>query len=199
MLRGKRGLIVGVANAQSIAFGCAAKLCAFGGDTLTTTDIGVAAGLIELGDKSLVRHLSPGLVQATLARIKAMLEEGIDRMKTQADDVTLIAAGGGAFLIPDQLAGVGRVLQVPHASVANAVGAAIAQVSGEVDQVFTHIGRDAALAQARALAEQRAVHAGADAATLKLVDIEDLPLAYLPGGAMRVRARVVGDIAAAGA
>ena len=188
-----------VVGPRSVGFRLPQKALVFGGDTLTTTDIGVAAGLIELGDKSLVRHLSPGLVQATLARIKAMLEEGIDRMKTQADDVTLIAAGGGAFLIPDQLAGVGRVLQVPHASVANAVGAAIAQVSGEVDQVFTHIGRDAALAQARALAEQRAVHAGADAATLKLVDIEDLPLAYLPGGAMRVRARVVGDIAAAGA
>jgi hypothetical protein len=86
---------------------------------------------------------------------------------------------------------------VPHASVANAVGAAIAQVSGEIDQVFTNIGRDAALSEARSLAEARAVHAGADAATLKLVDIEGLPLAYLPGGAMRVRARVVGEIAAA--
>ena len=184
---------------RSVGFRLPQKALVFGGDTLTATDIGVAAGLIDLGDKRLVKHLSAGLVKATLARITAMLEEGIDRMKTQADDVTLIAAGGGAFLIPERLAGVGRVLQVPHASVANAVGAAIAQVSGEVDQVFTNIGRDAALAQARTLAEQRAVHAGADAATLKLVDIEDLPLAYLPGGAMRVRARVVGDIAAAGA
>ena len=37
--------------------------------------------------------------------------------------------------------------------------------------------------------------AGADRATLKLVDIEDLPIAYLPGNALRVRARVIGDIA----
>ena len=35
-----------------------------------------------------------------------------------------------------------------------------------------------------------------DDATLALVDIEDLPIAYLPGGALRVRARVVGEIAA---
>ncbi|MFT3818644.1 MAG: hydantoinase/oxoprolinase family protein [Rubrivivax sp.] len=180
---------------RSVGFRLPQKALVFGGDTLTATDIGVAAGLIELGDKSRIRHLSPGLVKATIARITEMLEEGIDRMKTQADDVTLIAAGGGAFLIPEKLAGVGHVLQVPHASVANAVGAAIAQVSGEVDQIFTNVGRDAALAQAKVLAEQRAVHAGADAASLKLVDIEDLPLAYLPGGAMRVRARVVGDIA----
>ena len=62
--------------------------------------------------------------------------------------------------------------------------------------MFTGVSRDAALAQAKTLAEQRAVLSGADPLTLKLVDVEDLPLAYLPGNAMRVRARVVGDIAA---
>ena len=179
---------------RSVGFRLPEEALVFGGDTLTTTDIGVAAGLIDLGDRARVKHLSRTLVKATLARITAMLEEGIDRMKTQADDVTLVVAGGGAFLVPEKLAGVSQVLHVPHSSVANAVGAAIAQVSGEIDQVFTNVSRDAALAEAKALAERRAVQAGADAKTLKLVDIEDLPLAYLPGGAMRVRARVVGDI-----
>jgi len=186
-----------VVGPRSVGFRLPQKALVFGGDTLTTTDIGVAAGLIDLGERARVRHLPAALVKATLARITEMLEEGVDRMKTQADAVTLIAAGGGAFLIPEKLAGVARVLHVPHASVANAVGAAIAQVSGEIDQVFTNISRDAALAEAKKLAEARAVHGGADARTLKLVDIEDLPLAYLPGGAMRVRARVVGDIRAA--
>jgi enoyl-[acyl-carrier protein] reductase I len=36
MLKGKRGLVVGVANAESIAFGCAAKLRAFGADIALT-------------------------------------------------------------------------------------------------------------------------------------------------------------------
>lgn len=86
------------------------------------------------------------------------------------------------------------MLHVEHSSVANAVGAAIAQVSGEVDQVFSGLSRDEALSQARKLAEDKAVHGGADSRTLKLVEIEDLPIAYLPGNAMRVRTRVVGDI-----
>ena len=30
-----------------------------------------------------------------------------------------------------------------------------------------------------------------------MVDVEDMPLAYLPGNAMRVRVKVVGDVAAA--
>jgi hypothetical protein len=77
------------------------------------------------------------------------------------------------------------------------VGAAIAQVSGEVDQVFTGVPRDRAVADAEALARSRAVEAGADEATLDVVDVEDLPLAYVPGGALRVRVRVVGDAAPA--
>jgi enoyl-[acyl-carrier protein] reductase I len=36
MLRGKRGLVVGIANEQSIAFGCAAKLRAFGAELAVT-------------------------------------------------------------------------------------------------------------------------------------------------------------------
>jgi hypothetical protein len=79
--------------------------------------------------------------------------------------------------------------------VANAVGAAIAQVSGEVDQIFQNLTRAAAIAEARRVAEQRAITAGADGATLQVVEVEDLPLAYLPGNSLRVRVRVVGDIA----
>ena len=97
-----------------------------------------------------------------------------------------------------RLPGVSEVLRPAHAAVANAVGAAIAQVSGEADQVFQGMTRTEAMAEAERVARARAVDAGADGGTLALVDIEDLPIAYLPGGAIRVRARVVGEIAAAG-
>jgi hypothetical protein len=86
-------------------------------------------------------------------------------------------------------------VHVRHQAVANAVGAAIAQVSGEVDQIFQNLTRDAAIAEARRLAEQRAISGGADAGTLQVVEVEDLPLSYLPGNSLRVRVRVVGDIA----
>jgi hypothetical protein len=60
------------------------------------------------------------------------------------------------------------------------VGAAIAQVSGEADQVFRELARDEAIAAARGIAEDRAVQAGAARASLKTVDVEDMPIAYLP-------------------
>ncbi len=169
----------------------------FGGPDLTTSDVAVAAGLLALGDADRVADLDRAFRDAVLAEAARMLEESVDRMKTEAAAVPLLAVGGGAFLVPDRLAGVSEVLRPANAAVANAVGAAIAQVSGEADQVFQGLSRAEAMAEAERIARDRAVTSGADRDSLALVDIEDLPLAYLPGGALRVRARVVGEIAAA--
>jgi len=111
--------------------------------------------------------------------------------------VTLIAVGGGAFLVPDRLAGISQVIRVPHGDCANAVGAAIAQVSGETDQIYRDLTRAEAIAAAQAQATLRAVAAGADRATLQTIEIEDMPLAYLPGNALRVRVRVAGEMGGA--
>jgi N-methylhydantoinase A/oxoprolinase/acetone carboxylase beta subunit len=89
---------------------------------------------------------------------------------------------------------VASVKLVDHGGCANAVGAAIAQVSGEVDQVFQGSTRSEAIAAARKMADGRAIEAGACPETLIMVEAEDTPIAYLPGNAMRVRVKVVGDI-----
>ncbi len=179
----------------SVGYRLTEQALVFGGDVLTVTDVAVAAGLIDLGDRTRVAALPATLVEEALARIRAMIEEGVDRMKTDAGDAPLIAVGGGSFLVPPRLAGVSEVLNVPHQAVANAVGAAIAQVSGEVDQIFQDLTRDEAIARARRAAEDKAVAAGADRATINVVEVEDLPLAYLPGNSLRTRVRVVGEIA----
>jgi len=180
----------------SVGYRLTEQALVFGGDVLTVTDVAVAAGLIDLGDRVRVASLPAALVNEALARIRAMIEEGVDRMKTDAGEAPLIAVGGGSFLVPARLAGVSEVLNVPHQAVANAVGAAIAQVSGEVDQIFQDLTRDEAIARARRAAEDKAVAAGADRATINVVEVEDLPLAYLPGNSLRTRVRVVGEIAA---
>jgi N-methylhydantoinase A/oxoprolinase/acetone carboxylase beta subunit len=179
---------------RSVGFRLMEQALVFGGPTLTCTDIGVAAGLIELGDPRRVAHLFGDFVRRALARIHAMIDESADRMKTSQDLLPLIAVGGGGFLMPEQIAGFSGVVRVPHQEVANAVGAAIAQVSGEVDRVFTGVGRPAAIAEASRIARERAIANGADPTTLDVVELEDLPLAYLPGDALRVRVRVVGDV-----
>jgi hypothetical protein len=155
----------------------------------------VAAGLLDLGDRKRVADLPAPLVRRAIERIRAMVEEAVDRVKTEAGEVPLVVVGGGAFLVPPRLAGVSSVIGVEHQAVANAVGAAIAQVSGEIDQIFQNLSREAAIAEARSRAEEKAVRVGADPRTLELVEVEDLPLAYLPGNSLRVRVRVVGDVA----
>ncbi len=179
----------------SVGFRLTERARVFGGPDLTATDVAVAAGLVELGDRARVAGLDPGYVRAAVGQMHAMIADAVDRMKSDAGPAPLIAVGGGAFLVPDAMPGISQVVRVPHQGVANALGAAIAQVSGEVDQIFRDLPREAAMDRARSLAESRAVRAGAAPDGLKLVEMEDIPLAYLPGNSLRVRARVVGDVA----
>jgi N-methylhydantoinase A/oxoprolinase/acetone carboxylase beta subunit len=166
----------------------------FGGAELTATDIAVAAGLLDIGDRARVASVSKHLVAAALCDATRQLEENIDRMKTEAGDAPLVAVGGGAFLVPEKLAGVSKVIRVPFGDCANAVGAAIARVSGEADQVFRDLSRDEAIAAALQIAERKAISAGADPLSLKTIEIEDMPIAYLPGNSLRVRVRVAGAL-----
>lgn len=166
----------------------------FGGDVTTVTDVAVAAGAASLGDPRRVADLPAGVVSDAMAMVRATIEDAIDRLKPDAEPHPVIAVGGAAFLVSDGLAGAGDTVRVPHAAVANAVGAAMAQVSGESDRVYRDVPRDEAIATATAAARSDAVTAGADANTLEVVEVEDLPLAYLPGSSRRVRAKVLGDI-----
>jgi N-methylhydantoinase A/oxoprolinase/acetone carboxylase beta subunit len=166
----------------------------FGGGILTATDVAVATGIMQIGDIAAVANLPPDIVRAALDAVHARIEDAVDRMKTDARDLPLIAVGGGAFLVPGRIAGISQVIRVPHGDCANAVGAAIAQISGETDQIYRDLSREDAIAAAEAQAQERAATAGADPASLQTVDVEDMPLAYLPGNALRVRVRVVGDM-----
>ena len=179
---------------RSVGYRLTQESLVFGGSILTATDAAVAAGVVVIGDPAKAAAVPRDLARAVLDQARAKLEDAIDRMKTEAGDVPLIAVGGGAFLVPDRLAGVSEVIRVAHGDCANAVGAAIAQISGETDQVYREMTRDDAIAAAEAQAIERAVAAGADRASLQTVDVEDMPLAYLPGNALRVRVRVAGDM-----
>jgi hypothetical protein len=50
------------------------------------------------------------------------------------------------------------------------------------------------LAEARKEATEKAISAGAKPDSIELLDQEDVPLAYLPGNATRIRLKVVGDM-----
>jgi N-methylhydantoinase A/oxoprolinase/acetone carboxylase beta subunit len=180
---------------KSVGYRLISEGLVFGGNTLTATDIAVAAGVALIGDGRAVAHLRRDLVQRALDRARATIEDSVDRMKTDSRELPLIAVGGAAFLVPHRVEGISHVIQVPHGDCANAVGAAIAQISGETDQIYRDLSREEAITAAETQARDRAVSAGADRHTLRTVDIEDMPLAYLPGKTLRVRVRVAGEMA----
>ena len=182
---------------ESVGYELTTKGLVFGGSVLTTTDLAVAGGLVDIGDASAVKHLDSTFVRQALDEMQSMVEVAVDRMKTSAEPVPLILVGGGTILVSRQVKGTSEMIKPDHFPVANAIGAAIAQVGGETDRVFAlaELGRDEALAQARQEATDKAVAAGAREETIQIVDVEEVPLAYLPSNAVKIRVKAVGDLA----
>lgn len=180
---------------ESVGYRLRDEALIFGGSTPTLTDAAVAIGRARLGDASAARAWR-GLLEAASRAADAQLADAIDRVKTAKGDLTLIAVGGGSILIPDELPGVSEVIRPDHFDAANAIGAAIASVSGQVDRIF-HFGpggRKAALDEASAEARDHAVAAGADPESVQIVELEEIPLAYLTSPAVRIRAKAAGAL-----
>jgi N-methylhydantoinase A/oxoprolinase/acetone carboxylase beta subunit len=181
---------------QSVGFRLLQEGMCFGGETLTASDVAVAAGYASMGDSSRVSGLPKSTIDAAVAEIHRIVAEGVDRMKTSADRLPLVLVGGGSVLVNQDIPGTSEAIVPEHAAVANAIGASIAQIGGEIDTVFYYdeVGRDGALETARNSAETAAIEAGADPGTVEITDIEEVPLAYVPGGAVRLRVRAAGDL-----
>ena len=83
-----------------------------------------------------------------------------------------------------------------HFAVANAIGAAIAQVGGEVDKVVALEGTSA-LRRSRRPRQRPSRRRSQPAPTetsVRVVDVEDVPIAYLAGDATRIRVKAIGDL-----
>lgn len=184
---------------DSVGYRLPHEALVFGGSTLTATDIAVAAGRAEVGDPSLVAHLDRSMVQRAMQVIAERNADLVDSMRTTAEPLPVVAVGGGSILLPDELVGIGTVMRPDNHAVANAVGAAISQVSGEVDRIFAVApgARESTLDEARQEAIDRARAAGAAADSVHIVELDEVPIPYLPGNATRIRVKAVGDLSPA--
>jgi len=77
MLKGKKGLVIGVANADSIAFGCAAKLRAFGADIALTYLNDKARKFVE----PLARQIDAGLLLPLDVTQPGQMQAAFDRIR----------------------------------------------------------------------------------------------------------------------
>ncbi|MFK7862550.1 MAG: hydantoinase/oxoprolinase N-terminal domain-containing protein [Granulosicoccus sp.] len=188
----KGGVSVGP---ESVGYELTSRAQCFGGDTLTATDIAVAGEWADIGDRSLVR-VNKGTADTARATMRQLLDVSVERMKTEAADLPLLVVGGGAVLVDWPVKSVSEVMRPEFSSVANAVGAAIAQVSGEVERVVTldSANRETVLDDARQEARNKAIIAGATSGSVEIIEIEQIPISYLPGNPTRLRIKAVGDL-----
>lgn len=169
----------------------------FGGQSLTATDVVVALGKTDLGDASLIKDVPEYMTRLAQKEISRKLESVIDQMRVSAAPVHVLLVGGGAILVTEDLRGVDKCIQPIHQGAANAVGAAIAKVSGEVDTVEIMDGRlekdviDAACQRAIDIAIEK----GAAPEDVKIVEINKMPLQYMSNVTIRIQVRAVGKLA----
>ena len=181
---------------ESVAFELKDRALIFGGDTITTTDIAAGAGLISSENSNVMSRIDPDLCEKCLGLIKHDIEELIDRMKLNPEPVPIVLVGGGNVIVPQDLKGASEVSRPEHGEVANAIGAAIAQIGGQVEKVFAleTIGRDQAVEEIKLEATKKAISAGAQIDTVEVVEVDEIPLTYLPGNVTLIRAKAVGDL-----
>ncbi|MDK3159676.1 hydantoinase/oxoprolinase family protein [Kamptonema cortianum] len=186
---------------DSVGHELQAKALVFGGEELTTSDVAVAAGWAEFGERRFLENVGSSVLEGVATHIDKLVEDAVDRMKTSNDPMPAILVGGGSFLIRNVPNGIADLVRPEHAAVANAIGAAIGQVSGEIDRIY-RIGspedQAAAFDDVQDLARQKVISAGGRPEEIEIVNLEAIPLQYLPGGATRVVCRAVADLADAG-
>ena len=181
---------------DSVGYELTSRAICFGGDTLTATDIAVAGGWADIGDTAETIGVAKDVIAAARAEMKRLIETNVERMKTEARDLPLLVVGGGSILVDWEVASASQVLRPAYSSVANAVGAAIAQVAGEVERVvaINEVNRESILEEAKSEARENAARAGATEASIEVIEVEQIPISYLPGNPSRLRVKAVGDL-----
>ena len=180
---------------ESVGHYLTSEALVFGGETLTSSDIAVAAGKVIMGSPGAVSHLEPGFVAASQAKIKSLLESAIDMIKTSPEPLPVLLVGGGAVLAPESLTGASELIFPPFHDVANAVGAACSKVGGTVDIVQGVAAQTIAQAteHAKDLAIKRAIAAGAVESSVGIAEVESLPLQYV-ANQLRTIVKAVGEL-----
>lgn len=182
---------------ESVGHTLLEKALVFGGDCLTASDIAVATGAMQMGDPQKVAKLATTLKSNAQATILQEIDANIEKMKPNSDPVPVILVGGGAALIPEGLSSASELIRPPNAGVANAIGAAIAQIGAEAESMLSYAqtSRQDAIAQVSKQASKLAVDAGADAKSLTVLSVDETAIPYMEDKMTRVRVKVVGNVA----
>ncbi|CAF1166019.1 unnamed protein product [Adineta ricciae] len=189
---------------NSVAYQLEQQALAFGGRTVTATDVALAAGLVkEIGHRDV--KLPAKIIEQVLEYVNKTVTNGVDRMKTNPEPVPVILCGGGCILIDQNKSfpGVTKIIRPDHFAVCNAVGAALCSVSGTLDLITDLVPtsvdggtqRKAELDRLVLQVQEQCEHNGARKTTIQLSELELIPLSYHSGGYKhRVQLTAIGQL-----
>ncbi|KAI9795904.1 MAG: hypothetical protein M1833_006631 [Piccolia ochrophora] len=193
----KLGEVVDV-GPESVGQDLITKALCFGGDTLTATDIAVAAGDAH-GIGNVNVELDTTVTESAKEIIRQKLSDVIDSAKTVAGDLPVALVGGGSILVTSPLKGVSRISNESHGVVANAIGAATARVQATIDVSHEMTAVGSALEESQALEEMKArvvekcVTLGASKSTVEIIEQLLIPMAYV-AGKVRIIVKAAGGL-----
>ncbi|CAG9988708.1 unnamed protein product [Clonostachys byssicola] len=181
---------------ESVGYQIQSKALVFGGDISTATDYTVLGSPdVQIGDRTKLegRSLEESLPEVQ-RKVKSMLEQIVDTMKTSPEDIPIVLVGGGAVIAPDSLIGASRVVKPNWSGVANAIGAATARVSGVIDSVESTESKtqQEILSELSQRATDKVVANGALRESVVIAEMETFPLQYIANKS-RIIIKAVGD------
>jgi N-methylhydantoinase A/oxoprolinase/acetone carboxylase beta subunit len=189
---------------ESVGYNLVRMGKSYGGPLLTVHDVAVGTGRLasklDIFDTDYVTHpdkvkaVPREVMEEARLQVKETVETAIDQMKTAAGKVPAIFIGGGALVVPVDLDGVTEVLTPLHFEVGGAIGTTIAEIGAYAEGVvdLETEDRDEAIDFVTEKAKDNAESAGALRESVTVVDIEEVPFAYMPGKREKIRIRVKG-------
>ena len=183
-----------IVGPKSVGYRLTSDALVYGGSTPTLSDALVVEGRFELGTHT-VQASELARLKSALRNVSEFITDAIDQVTLGNTHLPLVAVGGAASLLPDDIKGVSQVIYPEHGDIANAIGAAIAWASGHWEGVVPYgDGFNAAVTNGKAVACQRAVQAGADPQQVEVVEQIETPLSYLTTPTVRLIIKAAGPL-----
>lgn len=185
---------------QSLGHKICQESIAFGGNILTVTDCLLALGLITIDhpdcNPALLEVVDKEVCLQAVKVIHRDITTALNKIKTKKTDYPIVLVGGGAILLQDHLSDGLQFIRPSNAGCANSIGAAIASVSGEVDLMLSLAGnsRDDVMERVKKQVIQRTLEAGANPESIEIVDMDEVPIPYLPSSIVRIKAKASGEL-----
>ncbi|WP_103070210.1 hydantoinase/oxoprolinase N-terminal domain-containing protein [Aquimarina sediminis] len=195
-----------VLGPDSVGYMLKEKAISFNGNIITLSDFFIAEnqliiegtrGCEEIKNKifQMVGIPYSVILEKVRNTIQLKIEKLVDKLKTDAKDIPVVACGGGAFLLPREITGASEVIFTEHMEVANAYGACIAQISSEEELLINTLQKDEkqALQELLSNTKKQLLDNGASENSIHILTKESIPLAYLPG-TVKLKVKLCGDL-----